>query len=143
MASAFKLSTLARNAAVDGIVDLLDGGTGAGTIDVRTGSAPTNVDDASTGTLLGTLTFSGTAFGAGSSGTATAASITSDTNADASGDAGHFRAYPGAAADTAATFQGSAGESGDSPDLVFDNKTIVAGGTIAISSFTITQPVGP
>lgn len=143
MASAFKLSTAARNAAVDGIVDLIDAGTGAGTIAVRTGSPPTNVGDASTGTLLGTLTWAATAFGAASSGTATAASITSDTSADASGDAGYFRAYAGAAGDTAALFQGSAGESADSPDLVFDNKSIVAGGTIAISSFSITQPIGP
>lgn len=143
MASAFKLGTLARNAAVDGIVDLIDAGTGAGTIAVRTGPPPTNVGDASSGTLLGTLTWAATAFGSASSGTATAASITSDTSADASGDAGYFRAYAGAAGDTAALFQGSAGESADSPDLVFDNKSIVAGGTIAISSFTITQPIGP
>ena len=143
MASAFKLSTAARNAAVDGIVDLIDAGTGAGTIAIRTGSPPTNVSDASSGTLLGTLTFSATAFGAAASGTATAATITSDSSADASGDAGYFRVYAGAAGDTAAILQGTAGEAADTPDLEFDNKTIVAGGTIAISAFTITQPIGP
>jgi hypothetical protein len=40
---------------------------------VRTGSQPTNVGDSEAGTLLGTLTFSSTAFGSSSSGTATAA----------------------------------------------------------------------
>lgn len=141
MSSNFKISTACRNAACDAIVDLIDAGTGAGTVAVRTGTPPTNVADASTGTLLGTLTFSTTAFGDASSGTATAASITSDTNADASGTAGHFRVYAGAAADTAALMQGTAGESADSTDMTFDNKTIVAGGTIAISSFTLTVPI--
>lgn len=141
MASNFKLSTSARDAAANGIVDLIDAGTGAGTIAIRTGAPPTNVSDASSGTLLGTCTFSATAFGASSSGTATAASITSDTSADASGDAGYFRVYAGAAADTAALCQGTAGDSGDTPDLEFDNKSIVAGGTIAISSMTLSVPI--
>lgn len=140
MASAFKLGTAARNAAVDGIVDLIDGGAGAGTCGIRTGSPPTNPGDADSGTLLGTLTFSDPAFGAAASGTATADTISSDTSADNSGDAGHFRVYD---SDSNVIFQGTAGEAADTPDMEFDNKTIVAGGTIAISSFTVTQPVGP
>ena len=141
MASNFKISTAARNACVDGVSAVLDGGTGAGTLAIRTGAPPTNVSDASTGTLLGTLTFNADSFGAGATGTATANAIVSDTNADASGDAGYFRAYPGAAADTGAVFQGTAGEAADTPDMTFDNKTIVAGGTIAVSSMTLTQPI--
>ena len=141
MASNFKISTAARDAACDAIVDLVDGGTGAGTIAIREGAIPATVATASSGALLGTLTFSATAFGASSSGVATAAAITSDTNADASGVAGYFRVYAGAAADTAALFQGTAGEAADSTDMTFDNKTIVAGGTIAISAFTVTVPI--
>lgn len=135
-----KVNAAQRNAMCDAAVDRIDAGTGAGRIEVRTGAEPTNVDDASSGTLLGTLTFSGTAFGAASSGQATAASISSDTDADASGDAGYFRCYQGAGGDTAAEWQGKAGEAADSPEMTFDNKTIVAGGTIAISSFTFTVP---
>lgn len=141
MASNFKISTNSRDAACDAIVDRFDGGTPPGTIAIRTGAPPTNVNDASTGTLLGTLTLSNPAFGDSSSGTATANSITSDTDADASGDAGYFRVYQGAAGDTAAECQGTAGEAADSPDMTFDNKSIVAGGTIAISSFTLTVPI--
>jgi len=141
MASNFKISTNWRDLACDAMVDDLDTGGGAATIDVRTGAPPSNVSDASTGTLLGTLTMNATAFGASSSGVATANSITSDTDADASGDAGHFRVYKNGAADTAADCQGTAGESGDTPDMEFDNKSIVAGGTIAISSFTLTVPI--
>lgn len=141
MALDFKISTTLRNAAVDAYSAVLDGGTGPATLHIRTNAPPANVSDASTGTLLGMLTFSADSFAAGSGGTATANAITSDTNADASGDAGHFRAFPGAAADTAAAFQGTAGNSGDTPNMVFDNKTIVQGGTIAVSSFTLTQPI--
>jgi hypothetical protein len=49
--------------------------------------------------------------------------------------------YQGAAGDTAAEWQGTAGEAADTPDMEFDNKTIVAGGTIAISSMTFTMPI--
>ena len=138
-ANLFKISTGSRNAACDAIVDLIDAGTGAGTLKHYTGSQPTNVSDASSGTLLGTNTFSATAFGSASTGVATAASIASDTNAAASGTAGYFRIRQGAGGDTAALSQGNSGTSGT--DLVFDNATIVAGGTIAISSLTITVPV--
>lgn len=141
MALNFKIATGSRDAACNAMVDRIDAGTGAGTLKVRTGSPPTNVSDASSGTLLGTLTFSATAFGDSATGVATANAITSDTSADASGDAGYFRIYPGAAGDTAAEGQGTAGNSGDTPNLVFDNKTIVSGGTIAISSATWTMPI--
>lgn len=139
MANLFKLGTTMRNAAADGIVDTIDGGTPPGRLEHRTGAQPSNVNDASSGTLLGTNLFSNPAFGAASGGTATANAITSDTNADASGTAGYFRIYTGAGADTAALAQGNSGTSG--VDLVFDNNVIVAGGVIAISSFTVTVPI--
>lgn len=141
MALNFKLSTAARNAACNAIVDLVDGGAGAGRLEIRVGSPPTNCSDASSGLLLGTLTFSATAFGAAATGVATAAAITSDTSADNSGDAGYFRVFAGGAADTACLFQGTAGEAADTPNMTFDEKTIVAGGTIACSSFTVTVPI--
>lgn len=133
---AFRLSTDTRNKACDAIVDDIDAGSGAGTIAIRTGTQPTNVGDADTGTLLGTLTFSDPAFGSASTGTATASTITSDTNADASGTAGHFRIKD---SDANIVADGTCGQG--SGDLSFDNSTIVAGGTIAISSFTVTVPI--
>lgn len=133
---AFRLSTDTRNKACDAIVDDIDAGGGAGTIAIRTGAQPTNVGDADTGTLLGTLTFSATAFGSSVSGTATAAAITSDTTADASGTAGHFRIKDSAGNIVA---DGTCGQG--SGDLSFDNAAIVAGGVIAISSFTVTVPI--
>jgi hypothetical protein len=133
---AFRLSTDTRNKACDAIVDDIDAGGGAGTIAIRTGAQPTNVGDADTGTLLGTLTFSATAFGSAASGTATAAAITSDTSADASGTAGHFRIKDSAGNIVA---DGTCGQG--TGDLSFDNATIVAGGVIAISAFSVTVPI--
>lgn len=132
---ALRLATATRNAACNAIVDALDSG-GTGTIQIRTGAQPTNVGDAAQGTLLGTLTFSATAFGSASTGVATAASITSDTSADASGTAGHARILDGGAAihSDADCAQGSG-------TFNFDNSVIVAGGTIAISSMTVTVPI--
>lgn len=133
----YRLSNNSRQKVGDALVDEIDAGAGAGTIAIRTGTQPTNVGDADTGTLLGTLTFSDPAFGAtNSSGVATASSITSDTNADNSGTAGHFRIK-----DSAGNIHsdGTCGTSG--ADLNFDNNVIVAGGTIAISSMTVTIAV--
>jgi hypothetical protein len=132
---AYRLSTASRNACTDGLVDLLDVG-GTATLQVRTGAQPTNVADAAQGTLLGTLTFAATAFGASSTGVATAASITSDTNADASGTAAHFRMLNGGG-----TIHSDGTCGLGSGDLNFDNNVIVAGGTIAISSMTVTTPI--
>lgn len=139
MALLFKIGTTCRDGACNGIVDAIDGGTPPGRMEHRTGAQPTNVADASSGTLLGTNLFANPAFGASSTGVATASAIGSDTNADASGTAGYFRIYTGAGGDTAALAQGNSGTA--TVDLVFDNNVIVAGGTIAISSFTVTVPI--
>lgn len=139
MANLFKIGTTMRNAACDGIVDAIDGGTPPGRIEHRTGAQPTNVGDASSGTLLGTQLFSNPAFGAAATGVATASAIGNDSSADASGTAGYFRIYTGAGADTAALAQGNTSTSG--ADMNFDNNVFVAGGVIAISSCTVTVPI--
>lgn len=132
---AYRLATDTRNKGCDGIVDDIDAGSGAGTIQIHNGAQPGSVGG-TYGTLLGTLTFSDPAFGASSSGTATASAISSDTNADNSATAGSFHIRD---SDTNTHSDGTCGQG--SGDLDFDNNTIVAGGTIAISSFTVTQPI--
>lgn len=132
---AFRLSTAARNAACNGIVDLIDAGAGAGTLKIYTGSQPGSVGG-TYGTLLGTLTFSDPAFGNAATGVATASPITSDTSADASGTAATFAILD---SDANVIADGTCGVG--SGDLQFDNATIVAGGVIAVSSFTCTVPV--
>ena len=136
MALNFTLSTAARNAACDALVDLIDAGTGAGALKIYTGSQPAGPDTSVSGqTLLATLPLSATAFGAASNGVATAASITSDADVDASGTAAWYRIEDG---DGTAIVDGEIGTSG--ADLNFDSVNFVAGGTAAISSLTITVP---
>lgn len=129
---AYRRATATRNSVADTEGDLLN----SGTIQIRTGAQPTNVDDAAQGTLLGTLTFASTAFSAPSSGAVTAGSITSDTNADASGTAAHARLLTSGAAihSDASCGQGSG-------DFNFDNNVIVAGGTIVVSSLVLTVAI--
>lgn len=132
---AFRLGTTMRNNGCNGVVDTIDQGSGSGTVKIYTSTQPGSVGG-TYGTLLGTLTFSDPAFGNASTGVATASSITSDTNADASGTAGTFTLTD---SDLNVLADGTCGTSGT--DMVFDNNVIVAGGTIACSSFTITMPI--
>jgi len=130
-----QISTAARNAACNGIVDLVDGGSSNGYIEIRTGSVPATPATADSGTLLATLNMSDPAFGAAATGVATANSITSDTNVDATGTAAHFRIKD---SDANVVMQGTVGTSG--ADINFDDVSFISGGTAAISSLTVTQP---
>jgi hypothetical protein len=137
---ATRISQAAAKAACDAVVDLLDGGPAAGYIEIRTGSQPATVNTAATGTLLGTLTLSDPAFGnatTASPSVATASAITSDTSADATGTAGWFRGYDSTGA---AVIDGSVTATGGGGDLTLDSVSIVAGGTIAMTSWTISHP---
>lgn len=139
---ATRIANAAAAAAVNSVVDLLDGGAGAGYIEIRTGAQPASVGTAASGTLLGTLTLSDPAFGNATSANpsvATASAITSDTNADATGTAGWFRAYDSAAV---AIIDGSITATGGGGDMTLDSVSIVAGGTIAITAWTVSLPTG-
>lgn len=129
---ALRLANATRSAAADAAADSLN----SGTIEFRTGSVPTNVGDADSGTLCATVTFGATAFAAASNGAKTANSITSDTNAAASGTVTHARLKTSAPAIHSDCTVGTS-----ESDINFDNNVIVAGGTVAITSLTWTQPV--
>lgn len=135
-----RVSTAAAKAAVDALTALVDGGSGPGTIQVRTGSQPATVATAATGTLLATLTCSDPAFGAATNASpavATANAISSDTSADASGTAGWFRIYDSAGT---AVLDGSCSATGGGGDMQFDNAVFVAGGVVALSALTVSHP---
>lgn len=128
----YRLATATRNLAVNAIADALN----SGTIQFRTGAQPTNVSDPASGTLLGTVSFGVTAFGAPATGVKTAGAIASDTNADASGTVAHARIL-----DSGAAIHSDADCAQGSGSFNFDNAVIVAGGVIAVSSLTITVPI--
>lgn len=131
-----KISTAAANACVDALTALIDGGPGAGTVQIRTGAEPATVAATATGTLLGTLTLGDPSFGAASSGVATAAAVTGDSSADATGTAGWFRVFDSTGT---AVEQGNITATGGGGDMTLDSVAIVAGGTINVSSWTITH----
>lgn len=129
-----KISNLARSAACDAIVDLLDAGSPPGSLEIRTGAAPTNTTDADSGTLLATFVLGNPAFGSASSGVATANAISNVTIA-ANGTAAHFRAKNAAGV---TILQGTVGVSG--ADINFDSVNFVSGAEASISSWTVTHP---
>lgn len=136
------MSIVGAKASLDALLDLIDVG-GAGTIQVRTGAQPTKTTDANTGTLLGTLTMSATGFANSTSlttnglATATANAIGSDTSADNTGTAGHYRVFSGGGT---CILQGSVGTA--TSNMILNTTAITAGDTIACSSFVVTLPCG-
>jgi len=118
-------TTAIRNGIADYVVDAIDGGTGAGTLEFQTSG---DVE-------VATLSFSATAFGAAASGTATAATITDDTNATG-GTVAKFVIKDG---DGTEIFQGTAGDVG-TEDIVLSSASIGAGDTVSCSSLTYSAP---
>lgn len=138
MANNFDISNAARSAAADAVVDLIDGGAGAGLLRIYDGTKPAGPDTAiTTQNLLAELTFSDPAFGAASNGVATAAAITADASANATGTATWFRAVTSAGT---AIFDGEIGTSGS--DLNLNSTSIQSGAEVSVSSLTYTQPGG-
>lgn len=134
-----KISVAARNASLDAMLALLNGGT----LQFRTGTAPANVGDTLTGTLLGTLGINATAAAAAASGSATLNAISSDVDADAAGNAGYAVGLSSVAAQVCYF---SVGITGSGADIIIDNGAgtlaFEAGGTVSVSSGTISQGAG-
>lgn len=138
MANNFKISTAAQNAMCDALVDLIDAGTD-GLLKIFAGTQPANPNTVHAETILATLTFSSTAFGASSSGTATAAAITADSSADATGTAAWFRIGDSTLSDTSAgIMDGEIGTSGS--DINFNSVAFTSGSEVSITSLTVTMP---
>lgn len=116
------LATVARNAAVDAIVDLLDSG------DVRFETAADNE--------VATCTFAATAFGDAAAGTATANSITDDSDA-AGGTIDHAKLRK---SDTTEVMECTCSVTGGGGDIELTSLVIGAGDTVSITSMTISQP---
>jgi hypothetical protein len=111
-----------RNALADLVVDLIDAGTGAGTLELQTSG---DVE-------VATLTFSATAFGAASNGIATAAAITDDTNATG-GTIAKFVVKDG---DDAEVFTGSVTATGGGGDIELNSVVVSPGQAVSVTSLT-------
>lgn len=132
------LSAAIRTTLVDALVDALDAGSGAGTVQIRSGTRPAGPGTTATGTLLATVTLIDPAFGAGSVGVA----ALTDPNAVvavADGTATWFRALD---SNAVAVFDGRVTATGGGGDLTLATTSITTGLSIDITSGTVTQPAG-
>lgn len=133
---ALTISSTARNAACDAVVDLVDAGSGAGKLRIYDGSRPAGPGTAvSTQTLLAEVTLSDPAFGAASSGAAALQDTPLEATGVADGTASWFRVVD---SDDTAIVDGSVGTS--SADLILNTTTISVGLAISITSGSITMP---
>lgn len=131
--------TTGANAARDAAINAITATLNSGSVRIYAGTAPANADAAlSSNTLLAVLPLGATAFGAASGGVATANAITADTSADATGTPTFFRLL--AADGTTVVYQGTAGAAGQELNLSgLSAGQIVAGGSVSVTSLTITQ----
>lgn len=136
MPSDTKTGTLVRNALINAVTGRIDSGAGAGRLRIRIGTPPTNLTDASTGTLLAEFVYADPAYGQASGGEAVMNPV-DEVFVQADGTAGYFRAYADGAADTECEFQGTVGEAADDPDLQLTPKTVTVGGWISIQGGSI------
>lgn len=143
----FNMSAAAAVAAVDAVVDLLEGGTSNAVIECRSGAQPADPDAATTGTLAASLAMSATSFGAASDqadGTAqaVAATISDDVSVDATVTVGYNRVSTTNDGLTPVTsvLDGSAGVG--TFDFNWSTVAFVSGATASISAYTYTQSQG-
>jgi hypothetical protein len=133
MANNLKTSIVSRNAELDALAALAN----SGKLRIYDGAQPATPETAVSGqNLLAELTMNATAFGAAASGVITAAAITSDTDADATGTAAWYRLLKSDG--TTVLWDGSVGTSGC--DLNLNSVAIQQHAQVSVSSFTYTLP---
>lgn len=119
--------TVTRTAIADTVVDAIDSGGGAGTLQFQTAGS----------VAVATLTFGATAFGAAVAGVATANAITSDTNAAGGTIA---KALTRDSAAVAKGFACSVTATGGGGDIELNSVVVSAGQTVGLTSLTYTAP---
>ncbi len=130
MSTVINLSDAAANAEANALAPLLN----SGTVQFFTGTQPANANTALSGnTLLATCTFGSTAFGSAAASVITANAITSGT-AVATGTATFARLYK--TDGTTVVGDVTVGTSGAGINL--NTTSIVTGGLVSLTSFTIT-----
>ena len=138
MSTTLRPTVSVRNAMLDALRTQLDIDVGAGTVKIYTGTIPATGDTAiGAQVLLGTLTLTDPAAPAAAAGVLTLSAITEDSIADATGTATWARVQ---SASTASGFDCSVGATGSGEVIELNTTSIVAGGPIRITAFTITAP---
>ena len=121
----------ANDALIHDMLDSIDATFNSGTLTIRTGTAP-GAGSAASGTVLATLTLPVDAFNAAASRQKTITASFQDTSADATGTAGHWRLVNSGGT---RILEGSVGVG--SGELQLSTLSIIAGGTVTITAFTL------
>lgn len=125
---AVRLDTDLRNNLATEISTLFPAGS---TLEIRTGTQPASANTAASGTLLATITLPASPWAAASSGSIAKQGVWSAT-AVATGTAGYARLIGGTNAMDVAI----------GTDWTIDNASIISGGTVTVSTASITIPSG-
>lgn len=127
-------SATVRNAKLDAVETAI--GTSP-VMKIRTGAPPTHVSDASTGTVLATLTLPSDWMAAASAGAKAKSGTWEDTSADNTGTAGHFEIY--ASDGTTLHMRGTITATSGGGDMEVNNTSFAAGQDFVVNSFTLTS----
>ena len=129
-----QLSLTVRNAMLDTIETTV--GTSA-IVHIFSLSPPGQTTNSDTGTLLASFQLASDWMSAASAGVkAFSSTPLTDSSADGTGTAGHFRLKNSAG--TVVHMQGTVNTTGASADMTIDNPSVVAGQTVQITSWTLT-----
>ena len=137
-----RLSIAAAQSMANAHCDAVDVGAGSnGVIKIYSGSAPSDVDGAETGTLLVTFNLQATAFNSAvdqSPGArCTLQGVPLSATVAETGTAGYFRIYN---ADDEALWQGDVSTTGGGGDLTINSVALQQDATAEITSYTWDQP---
>jgi hypothetical protein len=135
--AATELSTAARNGHANGVVDLIDAGSGAGTLKIYDGTMP-GPNASADGTLLVTITLDDPAFGDAVSGVATLADL-DPTNWVADGTAAYCRFCD---SDGNVVIQGDVSVLAGAGQLKLSSVDATTGAPVDVQEYTYTAPSG-
>lgn len=130
---ALQYSTAVRNARLD-VVETTIGTTPILTI--RSGAAPANPAAANSGTVLATVNLPSDWMANASAGTKAMSGTWTDSSADATGTAAHWRIHDSTG--TTCHMQGTVTATGGGGDMTVDNVSFASGQTFTVTSFTLT-----
>lgn len=131
---ALQYSTTVRNAKLDAVETAIGN---SAILLIRTGTVPATPATANSGTVLATVNLPSDWMANASGGSKTLSGTWSDSSADATGTAGHFRIYDSTG--TTCHIQGTVTATGGGGDMTVDNTSFATGQTFTVTTFTITD----
>lgn len=129
-----QLSVAVRNARLDVIETTI--GTSP-ILRIRSGAPPASCATADSGTVLVTMTLPSDWMSAASGGVKALLGTWSDSSADATGTAGHYRIYDSGG--TVCHVQGTVTATGGGGDMTLDTVSVVATQVVTITSYSLTD----